>query len=370
MGRFNQTWYQPYAGQHKQLQGIPWHVVAGNHDWEGNVTAEVEMTNLLGLPWSGTWNMPSLYYTFTEMIPFSEQSVQFIMLDTETLCGGDAGQPDSAPSNLPQPPIDEVQWTWVTQLLATSVADWIIVVGHFPVYSVGANGPTPALVTRLLPLMDAAGVALYISGHDHQLEHITPAPGSNVDFLVVGAASKFNASADNSDNIPPDTLAFNYGIGCGFASIYVSRRGYKASTLTVTLWGGSGPALYAFEKANPRAAYLPPAPPRPPGPPSPFFNPAGRQAIMVGCLLAATGLVAICLTVGQEKEVGGGGGGGGMGGAGGTLKVWIDPMVGKVTGLGGGAVPLGGGANERASLLLQQRGVKPQGSAQALANRL
>ena len=69
-------------GQYESLAGLPWYVVAGNHDWEGNVTAEVAMSGILE-----HWMFPSLYYTFTYPIPDSAQTVQFVMVDTETLTG-------------------------------------------------------------------------------------------------------------------------------------------------------------------------------------------------------------------------------------------------------------------------------------------
>ena len=65
---------------------------------------------------------------------------------------------DSAPPDVAQPPINEEQWTWLGTTLNTSTADWIIVVGHFPVLSAGENGPTPVLVDRLLPLLTSSGV--------------------------------------------------------------------------------------------------------------------------------------------------------------------------------------------------------------------
>jgi len=316
---------------------VPWHVVAGNHDWEGNVSAQVAMNGSALFP---SWNMPALYYTFTLAIPFSAQTVQFVMLDTETLTGGDAGQWDSAPTDVTQPPIDEAQWSWLTETLASSVSDWLIVVGHFPVYSAGENGPTPLLVSRLLPLMEAAGVALYICGHDHQLEHIGPVTGSAVDFLVVGAGAKFNASEAHEADLPAETLKFQYGIGCGFASVHVSRRGYEASMLTVTLWDGAGDILYSFTKPNPRAGYLPPAPPRPPAPPSVFNTKANREAVAFGALVMSFGLFVICFTVGRGVGAGPGGGGG----SGPVLSVWTAPAGGK-TGSGaalGGAVRVEG----------------------------
>ena len=239
------------------------------------------------------WHMPALYYTFTQLIPTSTQTVQFIMIDTESLVGGDLGQYDSAPSDVPQPPVDETQWTWLTSTLAGSTADWIIVVGHFPVYSVGENGPTAMLVSRLLPLMDAAGVALYISGHDHSLQHIAPATGSEVDFLVTGAGAKYNATMIHASAIPAGTLKYQYGVGCGFATVQITREGWRPSSLIATFWENNGNVLYSFTKANPRQKYQPPAPPRPPHPPSIFQSPSNRMALAVGFMGVMAGCVVI-----------------------------------------------------------------------------
>lgn len=239
------------------------------------------------------WHMPSLYYTFTQLIPTSAQTVQFIMIDTESLVGGDLGQYDSAPPTSVQPPVDEVQWTWLTAQLAGSTADWIIVVGHFPVYSVGENGPTAMLVSRLLPLMDAAGVALYMCGHDHSLQHIAPAKGSEVDFLVVGAGAKYNDTMIHASAIPSGTLKYQYGVGCGFASIQIMREGWGSSSLSATFWENNGNVLYSFTKPNPRQKYQPPAPPRPPHPPSIFRSPSNRMALAVGFMGVMAGCVVI-----------------------------------------------------------------------------
>ena len=40
--------------------------------------------------------------------------------------------------------------------LESSTADWLIVIGNDPVWSAGANGPTPGLAGRLLPMLETA----------------------------------------------------------------------------------------------------------------------------------------------------------------------------------------------------------------------
>ena len=242
--------------------------------------------------------MPSTYYTFTQTLPGGD-TVQFIMIDTETLTGGAnpmpavlpnlgypapvapgrrlrAGQrrrlqqssegdpgadspldPPVPPSWVP-PPVNEAQWAWIQATLQASTADWIIVVGHHPVWSVGEYGPTWPLVERLAPLMESAGVALYICGHEHQMEHFRSEPhDTGVDYLVVGNGAYYNDTAptdmSHAADCPYGSLQFTYTQGTGFASLLMVGGNTAApSQLSATLYDGEGTQLYAFYKANPR----------------------------------------------------------------------------------------------------------------------
>lgn len=50
-------------------------------------------------------------------------------------------------------------------------ADYLIVTGHYPVYSAGSAGPSiPCLYNKLDPLLKKYKVQAYISGHDHDLQ--------------------------------------------------------------------------------------------------------------------------------------------------------------------------------------------------------
>lgn len=138
--------------------------------------------------------------------------------------------------------------------LNTSTADWIIVVGHFPIFSAGENGPTPYLVERLLPMLARANVALYFSGHDHQLEHIGPSfwpVPTSIDFVVSGAGAKFNYSRDHIDDIPEGSLRYQYNQGCGFISVKVTHETFEQSALEVTFWTGADTMpVYTFNKVS------------------------------------------------------------------------------------------------------------------------
>lgn len=44
---------------------------------------------------------------------------------------------------------------------------WLLVAGHYPIYSVGEHGDTSELQSYLQPLLQKYGVHAYFCGHDH-----------------------------------------------------------------------------------------------------------------------------------------------------------------------------------------------------------
>ena len=67
---------------------------------------------------------------------------------------------------------------------------YILVGGHFPVYSVAAHGSTQCLIDNLMPLLHKYRVSAYLSGHDHNLQHISHTYlNATVEYLVTGANS-------------------------------------------------------------------------------------------------------------------------------------------------------------------------------------
>jgi hypothetical protein len=57
------------------------------------------------------------------------------------------------------------QLEWLNNTLATSKAHWLIVAGHFPVYSGGEHGNTPEMLTDIKPLLEHYNVDAYLCGH-------------------------------------------------------------------------------------------------------------------------------------------------------------------------------------------------------------
>lgn len=49
---------------------------------------------------------------------------------------------------------------------------WLLVAGHYPIFSRGEHGDMSELIENLLPLLIQYNVSLYICGHDHISEHL------------------------------------------------------------------------------------------------------------------------------------------------------------------------------------------------------
>ena len=81
---------------------------------------------------------------------------------------------------------DDEQLDWLDQVLSASTAVWKVVVGHHPVYSGGQHGNTATLIDRVVPLLQRYGVQAYISGHDHDLQHIAV---DGIHYLISGGGS-------------------------------------------------------------------------------------------------------------------------------------------------------------------------------------
>jgi acid phosphatase len=55
---------------------IPWYITLGNHDYEGNVDAELEYAKT-----SNRWIEPARYYSFTKQLPDSTEAL-FVIVDS------------------------------------------------------------------------------------------------------------------------------------------------------------------------------------------------------------------------------------------------------------------------------------------------
>lgn len=157
-----------------------------------------------------------------------------------------------------RPPVSMEQWDWLAKALNSSTADWIIVVGNHPVWSAGEHGPTWPLAEKLAPMLEEAGVSLYLSGIDPIMQHIKSIPYGSVDYVVVGNGANYNETQaqqlPNLRSCPYGSLAFQYGASTGFLGVLVtSATAKKGASMTVTFYDDNGNSLYTFEKPPVRA---------------------------------------------------------------------------------------------------------------------
>jgi len=226
--RFQYTFENVYTYQSLQTR---WYIVAGNHDWEGNVTAQIAYSQT-----SNRWYYPSEWYTVTHYIPNTNTSIQFVFIDT--IVYDDWFSTDSYKENL-----------WIQNTLASSTADWLFVVGHYPVWSVGSNGPTETLVKYLKPMLEKYKVNAYISGHDHSMQHLSE--GTGVEYYLTGMGAKCSHDKKNEDAVPAGSLKFFYPDHCQDKT----EGGYNVVHVTPTLMDvhymdNNGNEVYKTSKSN------------------------------------------------------------------------------------------------------------------------
>merc|ERR1711991_741627 len=80
--RFEETFENVYTAD--SLQDIPFYVVAGNHDWLGNVSAQIGYSTL-----SARWIFPYYFYTRSFSWPGETRNVtmDIVFIDTILLSG-------------------------------------------------------------------------------------------------------------------------------------------------------------------------------------------------------------------------------------------------------------------------------------------
>lgn len=122
----------------------------------------------------------------------------------------------------------ETYWNNLEKSLRTiyeSKVSYKIIVAHHPIYSIGSHGSSQCLIEKLLPLLFRYKIQLYLSGHDHNLQHLTGSNlESNVDMMISGSGGKVqNLSKKNSKKVPNNCSKF-FGFKSGFLLFKASEK--------------------------------------------------------------------------------------------------------------------------------------------------
>ena len=175
---------------------IQWYPICGNHEYRSNTDAVVEYSNV-----SARWEMPAKYYTFVK--EEDGVTVRIVMVDTtpmidkyreETDKYADASRSDW-----------KEQTAWLDQVLSEADEDWVLVVGHHPIYAYTDKNESERtdLQQRLDPVIRKYGnVDMYLCGHIHTFQHIRK-DGCDIDYVV-----NTSGSLSREDVQPTDGTVF------------------------------------------------------------------------------------------------------------------------------------------------------------------
>lgn len=160
---------------------IPWIAALGNHEYRGNTQAVIDYSNI-----SRRWCMEDRYYT--KVYKDDGATVRIVIIDTTPIIdnyrsnsGYEAGQQDY-----------KAQLEWLDGVLKRAKEDWVIVVGHHPVYAYSGKSKSQRSdmqqrVGKILRKYEDK-VTLYVCGHIHSFQHIKR-DDCKIDYVVNSSAS-------------------------------------------------------------------------------------------------------------------------------------------------------------------------------------
>lgn len=188
-----------------------WYPVFGNHDYHSDVDAQIRYSKI-----SRRWNMPARYYSkeisLNKAKNKEDEAVKkepkenkqqakakalLVFIDTDPML------------HEAQAEYVKKQMQWLGQTLSSASEDikWKIVIGHHPCYTVGPrieNYDTLTVRKMLAKTFEDHKVDIYLSGHEHSLQHLKPegfthqfisGAGSELTKVTAGVSySRFQAS--------------------------------------------------------------------------------------------------------------------------------------------------------------------------------
>lgn len=166
---------------HPELM-IDWFPVLGNHEYRGNTQAVMDYSMV-----SRRWMSGERYYSRT----FVKKgvSVRVVFLDTTPLIGRYQKEVEEYPDACKQD-VDG-QLRWLEKTLTEATDDWVIVVGHHPIYAETSKNKEERddMQACLLPILKShKNVSLYVCGHIHNFQHIKM-QGDDIDYVVNSAGA-------------------------------------------------------------------------------------------------------------------------------------------------------------------------------------
>ena len=160
----------------------PAYAVLGNHDYEKGKHDKVQLQLDYSRQKKTRWTMPAKWYTFK--YPAQNPVITFICLDSNL--------PGTKPfdflpnSYLMSHEESDQQDAWFAQELAKPrTTPFLAVIAHHPLYTNGIHRDNRVLIPRWDGLLRDHKVDFYITGHDHDLQHIE-FDGHPTSFVISG----------------------------------------------------------------------------------------------------------------------------------------------------------------------------------------
>ncbi len=238
--RWQQQFEQMYPTSH--FPG-PAYVVLGNHDYERKVSSKVDLQLGYAAHAQSTqgkatrWTLPARWYTFT--YPKDNPVITFICLDTN-LPGMKHGAEVFMPWSFDMNKEDrDAEDSWFrAELAKPRSTPFLAVVAHHPIYTNGIHRDQKILIKDWEPLLRQYKVDFWISGHDHDLQHLEFA-GHPTSFVISGGGG-----AELVDWTTPPERRGPYGA----KSIGFSDMEFTKEAITFRHVNAQGQVIHTFRK--------------------------------------------------------------------------------------------------------------------------
>lgn len=208
------TKFEQIYGTVPGLKDLKFYMLLGNHDYRGNMQAQIDYTKK-----SSRWVLPSHFYTLLMNSTLNGFNVSMVMLDTSPFAPF-FSDPLMKLSNLrSQYPFKQDQLNLVESTLAQNHGKndtWTLVFGHHHVYSGGMGGNSAPMVENFVPIFNKYNAPLYIAGHVHLLNWLKD-PEHETNYIISGGGS--------GRIVPPVFNPFSMNIfpDSGFFSVEIQK---------------------------------------------------------------------------------------------------------------------------------------------------
>ena len=201
-GTYDQFELRVFETYEDILKYVPMFPSLGNHDY---------LTNN-GTPYLALFDLPEQAWRASDAeryYSFDYGNAHFILLDSNApLLEDDSAAADD-------------MFDWLRDDLSQTTQDWIIVAFHHPAYSSGdQHGSNSNVQAKLVPIFEAYGVDLVLSGHDHIYQRSQPIYGGQVTtvenggivYIVTGAGNQADYTCTSVAWSAIEYCSIDYGI--------------------------------------------------------------------------------------------------------------------------------------------------------------